>query len=90
MTEYIEQGYNHSGWLSDDGQYYYLGDETTIDIKIVDVSDLSNMSGCYDGRQLLPYQIPHNVYPRTDCCTFPTTTTVSRCTMFPIRFFRAG
>ncbi|MCB0563704.1 MAG: choice-of-anchor B family protein [Phaeodactylibacter sp.] len=66
MTEYIEQGYNHSGWLSDDGQYYYLGDETHgLDIKIVDVSDLSDMSvvATMDASSF-PGQIPHNVYPK--------------------------
>ncbi|MCB0558467.1 MAG: choice-of-anchor B family protein [Lewinellaceae bacterium] len=66
MTEYIEQGYNHSGWLSDDGQYYYLGDETHgLDIKIVDVSDLSNMRvvATMDANSF-PGQIPHNVYPK--------------------------
>ena len=66
MTEYIEQGYNHSGWLSDDGQYYYLGDETHgRDIKIVDVSDLSDMSviATMDASSF-PGQIPHNVYPK--------------------------
>lgn len=66
MTEYIEQGYNHSGWLSEDGQYYYLGDETHgRDIKIVDVSDLSNMRvvATMDASSF-PGQIPHNVYPK--------------------------
>lgn len=66
MTEYIEQGYNHSGWLSDDGQYYYLGDETHgRDIKIVDVSDLSDMKvvATMDANSF-PGQIPHNVYPQ--------------------------
>ncbi|MCO6477454.1 MAG: choice-of-anchor B family protein [Phaeodactylibacter sp.] len=66
MTEYTEQGYNHSGWLSEDGQYFYLADETHgRDIKIVDVGDLSDMrvvatmnARSFDG------QIPHNVYPQ--------------------------
>ncbi|MCB9263901.1 MAG: choice-of-anchor B family protein [Lewinellaceae bacterium] len=66
MTEYIEQGYNHSGWLSDDGQYYYLTDETHgRDIKIVDVSDLSNMHVISTmNANSFPGQIPHNVYPK--------------------------
>lgn len=45
MDDYPEQGYNHSGWLSDDGQYYFLLDEThSTSMKTVDVSDFSNMS----------------------------------------------
>lgn len=66
MTEYIEQGYNHSGWLSDDGQYFYLADETHgRDVKIVDVSDLSNMRVVSTmNAHSFPGQIPHNVYPQ--------------------------
>lgn len=66
MTEYPEQGYNHSGWLSEDGQYYYLADETHgRDIKIVDVSDLSDMHvvATFDAKSFSG-QIPHNVYPK--------------------------
>lgn len=45
MTDYPEAGYNHSGWLSDDGNYYFLCDEThATSIKTVDVSDFTNMS----------------------------------------------
>ncbi len=40
----FRQGYNHSGWLTDDGNYYVFADETHgYDVKIVDVSDLSDM-----------------------------------------------
>lgn len=66
MTEYREQGYNHSGWLSEDGQYFYLADETHgRDLKIVDVSDLSNMRVVATmNASSFPGQIPHNVYPK--------------------------
>ncbi|MCB0579012.1 MAG: choice-of-anchor B family protein [Phaeodactylibacter sp.] len=65
MTEYIEQGYNHSGWLSEDGQHYFLCDETHgTDIKVVDVSDLSNIHVVSTmNAQSFPGQIAHNVYP---------------------------
>jgi len=44
MTTYEQQGYNHSGWLSEDGSTYYLADETHgKDIKAVDVSDLTDV-----------------------------------------------
>jgi choice-of-anchor B domain-containing protein len=43
LTVYNDQGYNHSGWLSEDGQTYFFTDETDgRRIKMVDVSDISN------------------------------------------------
>lgn len=45
MTDYPQSGYNHSGWLSDDGDYYYLCDETHArDVKTVSVADLTDIS----------------------------------------------
>jgi choice-of-anchor B domain-containing protein len=45
LTSYPHQGYNHSGWLSEDGQIYVFADENHgLDIKICDVSDLSNIT----------------------------------------------
>lgn len=42
---YPEQGYNHSGWLSEDGRYYVFTDETDGKrIKICDVSNLSDIN----------------------------------------------
>lgn len=44
LDTYIGQGYNHSGWLSDDGNTYVMGDETHgSPVKVLDVSDLSDM-----------------------------------------------
>ena len=46
LTDYDEfgQGYNHSGWLSEDGNYYFSTDENHgLDIKVLDVSDFSDM-----------------------------------------------
>lgn len=44
ITQYVDQGYNHSGWLSDDGNTYFLADETWgMDVKVVDVSDMSDI-----------------------------------------------
>jgi choice-of-anchor B domain-containing protein len=43
LTVYNDQGYNHSGWLSEDGKTYFFTDETDgRRIKMVDVSDISN------------------------------------------------
>ena len=60
---YTDKGYNHSGWLSEDGKTYVLCDETpSMKVKVLDVSDLSNIqvaslftSGFYQ------QTLPHNV-----------------------------
>lgn len=44
LTTYPDQGYNHSGWLSEDGNTYILADETDgMRMKVCDVSDLSDI-----------------------------------------------
>ncbi|MCB9187996.1 MAG: choice-of-anchor B family protein [Flavobacteriales bacterium] len=41
---YPDKGYNHSGWLSEDGRTYVMCDETeTMRFKVCDVSDLSDI-----------------------------------------------
>ena len=45
FSGYVDAGYNHSGWLSDDGKIYAMQDENHgYDVKLLDVSDLSNIS----------------------------------------------
>jgi hypothetical protein len=45
FTSYRDAGYNHSGWLNDDGTLYIMQDENHgYDVKILDVADLSNIS----------------------------------------------
>ena len=45
FTSYPDAGYNHSGWLNDDGTLYIMQDENHgYDVKILDVTDLSNIS----------------------------------------------
>ena len=45
ITAYPDAGYNHSGWLNEEGNIYALLDENhSYDIKLLDVSDLSNIS----------------------------------------------
>lgn len=40
MTQYPFAGYNHSGWPTPDGQYYYLADETHgFPMKVIDISN---------------------------------------------------
>lgn len=41
---YTDKGYNHSGWLSEDGKTYVMCDETVgMRFKVLDVSDLSDI-----------------------------------------------
>ncbi|MFQ5445715.1 MAG: choice-of-anchor B family protein [Saprospiraceae bacterium] len=66
MTDYPGAGYNHSGWLSEDGNYYFLCDETHgSPIKVVDVSDYSDLHvvAAMDASSSST-QIPHNVIVR--------------------------
>ena len=45
FTSYPDAGYNHSGWLNDDGTIYIMQDENHgYDVKILDVADLTNIS----------------------------------------------
>ena len=45
LTSYLQQGYNHSGWLHYNEKYYAFADENHgMDVKIVDVSDLNNIT----------------------------------------------
>jgi choice-of-anchor B domain-containing protein len=44
LTQYPDQGYNHSGWLHSAGNIYAMADETWgMDIKILDISDPSDI-----------------------------------------------
>lgn len=44
LTSYPDIGYNHSGWLSEDGNIYAMGDETHgKKMKMLDVSNLSSI-----------------------------------------------
>ena len=43
LTEYLDDGYNHSGWLDESCSYYYMADENHgHDMKVVDVQDPCN------------------------------------------------
>ena len=45
LTSYPDAGYNHSGWLNDDGTIYAMQDENHgYDVKILDVSNFNNIS----------------------------------------------
>ena len=63
LDNYPEQGYNHSGWLSQDGDYYYMADENHgRRMKVVDVRDPTDMEviNFMDAGNPSPTSIPHN------------------------------
>ncbi|PCJ28376.1 MAG: hypothetical protein COA97_01740 [Flavobacteriales bacterium] len=64
LTNYVQQDYNHSGWLHSSGSYYALADEDHgKDVKIIDVSDLSNMTviDTIGSNVVQSLSIPHNL-----------------------------
>ncbi|MBL4705504.1 MAG: choice-of-anchor B family protein [Flavobacteriales bacterium] len=63
LTSYPEQGFNHSGWLSEDGKTYIMADETEgKKLKVVDVSDLSDINiHSIFGTEWWDRTVPHNV-----------------------------
>lgn len=60
---YTDKGYNHSGWLSEDGKTYVMCDETTTKrFKVLDVSDLSDIQEIYVAKPpTFVNTLPHNV-----------------------------
>lgn len=63
MTDYPHKGYNHSGWLTEDCQYYVMADETWgTDLKMVDVRDFNDIQvvATFDAGSINQHSIPHN------------------------------
>jgi len=69
LTTYDFQGYNHSGWLTNDGDYYVFGDESQgRPIRICDVSDPTDIKiiseiASVDGNDTM---IVHNLLIKDD------------------------
>lgn len=58
LTQYPDQGYNHSGWLHPNKKIYAMADETWgMDIKILDVSDPQDIK--------VVSQINSNIHPNS-------------------------
>lgn len=69
LAMYEDAGYNHSGWLNERGDRYYMADETWgMDIKILDVSDLSriNVLQLIEAESDPVASIPHNLIVKDD------------------------
>ena len=63
LTEYPQSGYNHAGWLDEEGRYYYMLDETHgTDIKTLDVCDAGDIQvkGTFDAEASASTSIAHN------------------------------
>jgi len=63
LTDYPARGYNHSGWLSDDARYYYMGDENHgYDLKAINVADPCEpeVRNTFNAEVPNPNSIPHN------------------------------
>ena len=61
--EYPQSGYNHSGWLTEDGSTYVLADEDhDMDLKVMDVTQLPDIIvlDTIDAGNESPFSIPHN------------------------------
>ena len=63
LTSYPDKGYNHSGWTTEDGKYYFLADENHgMKIKSLDVSDLSDIKALTTfGSGVNKESVPHNL-----------------------------
>lgn len=67
LSDYVQAGYNHSGWMHETEPIYYMADETHgRDLKVVDVSDFNNMSvdTVFNGGASFPSHIVHNLLVR--------------------------
>ena len=62
LPTYPDQGYNHSGWITTDGNYYAMADETWgMRMKMLDISDFSNIEVvALFGSGVDENSIPHN------------------------------
>jgi len=63
LDNYIDQGYNHSGWLDQSGKYYYMADENWgLRMKVVKVDDPTDIEvvGFLDAGSSATTSIPHN------------------------------
>lgn len=70
MPSYIDQGYNHSSWLTESGEFLVMADETHgSPLKMVDVRDLSAPEVVSTfGLNNQAGSIPHNPFVLGDLC----------------------
>lgn len=68
LTEYPDQGYNHSGWLNAAGDVYVMTDETPgTRLKVLDVGNLPSIEVLgFLSSQGAPHTMAHNVVVEDD------------------------
>jgi choice-of-anchor B domain-containing protein len=68
LANYPDKGYNHSGWLDDNGKNYYFADETHgMQMKATDVSIMTNINVTdLFGSTYSNTSIPHNLISMGD------------------------
>lgn len=69
LDSYPDQGYNHSGWLSEDAKYYVMADETHgTRLKVLNVDDPADITvvALIDDGLVTPNSIAHNVIIKDD------------------------
>lgn len=68
LGNYPDKGYNHSGWLDDDGDHYYFADETHgMQMKSVNVSNFNSLQVLdVFGATYSPTSIVHNLISKGD------------------------
>lgn len=62
-SDYPDAGYNHSGWPSEDKQFYYFADENWgHDLKVLDIRDINNanIEGVFNAEDSSEFSIAHN------------------------------
>ena len=62
--DYPQSGYNHSGWLTEDEDIYYMADENHgLSIKAIDATDYSELAtvSTFDEGMDISNSIPHNL-----------------------------
>lgn len=63
IDNYPHDGYNHAGWLDEEGRYYYMLDEThNADVKVIDVCDKEDLEvvKLFDAEAQNETSIAHN------------------------------
>ena len=69
MATYPNQGYNHSGWLNETGDYYYMADENhEKPVKVVQSANLNDLQvvSNFNAGATHGHSIPHNVIFHND------------------------
>ncbi len=69
ITDYVDRGYNHSGWLSEDGNHYYFADENYgYKLKVLDATKYPEIkiTSAFNCESTKSYSIAHNQYVKGD------------------------